>query len=119
MLSSCFLCVGMSMAMLRSILRRFSVHLRKRRSVSSILCAWTAAVIVHSGMYCYLRFPERMLNTVLVLKQAYNLLFKQYYILMITVLCVTFSYRCDDFVVNDTKLGQVQRVREHLQSLEK
>uniref|UniRef100_W5LF38 Ubiquitin carboxyl-terminal hydrolase n=2 Tax=Astyanax mexicanus TaxID=7994 RepID=W5LF38_ASTMX len=28
------------------------------------------------------------------------------------------SYRCDDFVVNDTKLGQVQRVREHLQSLE-
>ncbi|XP_053497970.1 ubiquitin carboxyl-terminal hydrolase 3 isoform X1 [Ictalurus furcatus] len=30
----------------------------------------------------------------------------------------TFCYRCDDFVVNDTKLGQVQRVREHLQSLE-
>uniref|UniRef100_A0A8C4NWR4 Ubiquitin carboxyl-terminal hydrolase n=1 Tax=Dicentrarchus labrax TaxID=13489 RepID=A0A8C4NWR4_DICLA len=28
------------------------------------------------------------------------------------------SYRCDDFVVNDTKLGQVQKVREHLQSLE-
>uniref|UniRef100_A0A3B5B179 Ubiquitin carboxyl-terminal hydrolase n=1 Tax=Stegastes partitus TaxID=144197 RepID=A0A3B5B179_9TELE len=27
-------------------------------------------------------------------------------------------YRCDDFVVNDTKLGQVQKVREHLQSLE-
>lgn len=30
----------------------------------------------------------------------------------------TFCYRCDDFVVNDTKLGQVQKVREHLQSLE-
>ncbi|TSM52285.1 Ubiquitin carboxyl-terminal hydrolase 3 [Bagarius yarrelli] len=30
----------------------------------------------------------------------------------------TFCYRCDDFVVNDTKLGQVQRVREHLQRLE-
>ncbi|XP_066524523.1 ubiquitin carboxyl-terminal hydrolase 3 [Hoplias malabaricus] len=30
----------------------------------------------------------------------------------------TFCYRCDDFVVNDTKLGQVQRMREHLQSLE-
>ncbi|XP_056138647.1 ubiquitin carboxyl-terminal hydrolase 3 [Lampris incognitus] len=29
-----------------------------------------------------------------------------------------FCYRCDDFVVNDTKLGQVQRLREHLQSLE-
>ncbi|XP_070763489.1 ubiquitin carboxyl-terminal hydrolase 3 isoform X3 [Enoplosus armatus] len=28
------------------------------------------------------------------------------------------SYRCDDFVVNDTKLGQVQKVREHLQGLE-
>uniref|UniRef100_A0A8C1KGQ0 Ubiquitin carboxyl-terminal hydrolase n=1 Tax=Cyprinus carpio TaxID=7962 RepID=A0A8C1KGQ0_CYPCA len=28
------------------------------------------------------------------------------------------SYRCDEFVVNDTKLGHVQRVREHLQSLE-
>ncbi|KTG39993.1 hypothetical protein cypCar_00013212, partial [Cyprinus carpio] len=27
-------------------------------------------------------------------------------------------YRCDEFVVNDTKLGHVQRVREHLQSLE-
>ncbi|XP_030222208.1 ubiquitin carboxyl-terminal hydrolase 3 isoform X2 [Gadus morhua] len=30
-----------------------------------------------------------------------------------------YCYRCDDFVVNDTKLGQVQKVREHLQSLEK
>uniref|UniRef100_A0A671NB66 Ubiquitin carboxyl-terminal hydrolase n=1 Tax=Sinocyclocheilus anshuiensis TaxID=1608454 RepID=A0A671NB66_9TELE len=30
----------------------------------------------------------------------------------------TFCYRCDEFVVNDTKLGHVQRVREHLQSLE-
>ncbi|MBH0219621.1 hypothetical protein GH793_15665, partial [Listeria monocytogenes] len=30
----------------------------------------------------------------------------------------TFCYRCDDFVVNDTKQGQVPRVREHLQSLE-
>ncbi|XP_072242000.1 ubiquitin carboxyl-terminal hydrolase 3 [Leuresthes tenuis] len=29
-----------------------------------------------------------------------------------------FCYRCDDFVVNDTKLGHVQKVREHLQSLE-
>nr|XP_020475070.1 ubiquitin carboxyl-terminal hydrolase 3 isoform X2 [Monopterus albus] len=29
-----------------------------------------------------------------------------------------FCYRCDDFVVNDTKLGQVQKVREQLQSLE-
>uniref|UniRef100_A0A672J0V7 Ubiquitin carboxyl-terminal hydrolase n=1 Tax=Salarias fasciatus TaxID=181472 RepID=A0A672J0V7_SALFA len=29
-----------------------------------------------------------------------------------------FCYRCDDFAVNDTKLGQVQKVREHLQSLE-
>ncbi|CAF98332.1 unnamed protein product, partial [Tetraodon nigroviridis] len=29
-----------------------------------------------------------------------------------------FCYRCDDFVVNDTKLGQVQKAREHLQSLE-
>lgn len=29
------------------------------------------------------------------------------------------SYRCDDFVVNDTKLGLVQKVREHLQNLEK
>ncbi|PNI74474.1 USP3 isoform 17, partial [Pan troglodytes] len=28
------------------------------------------------------------------------------------------SYRCDDFVVNDTKLGLVQKVREHLQNLE-
>uniref|UniRef100_A0A669B049 Ubiquitin carboxyl-terminal hydrolase n=1 Tax=Oreochromis niloticus TaxID=8128 RepID=A0A669B049_ORENI len=27
-------------------------------------------------------------------------------------------YRCDEFVVNDTKLGQVQKLREHLQSLE-
>uniref|UniRef100_A0A8C9T3C9 Ubiquitin carboxyl-terminal hydrolase n=1 Tax=Scleropages formosus TaxID=113540 RepID=A0A8C9T3C9_SCLFO len=27
-------------------------------------------------------------------------------------------YRCDDFVVNDTKMGLVQKVREHLQSLE-
>ncbi|XP_043536047.1 ubiquitin carboxyl-terminal hydrolase 3 [Chiloscyllium plagiosum] len=30
----------------------------------------------------------------------------------------TFCYRCDDFVVNDTKMGLVQRVREHLQNLE-
>ncbi|XP_045068721.1 ubiquitin carboxyl-terminal hydrolase 3 isoform X2 [Coregonus clupeaformis] len=30
----------------------------------------------------------------------------------------SFCYRCDDFVVNDTKLGQVQKVREHLRSLE-
>uniref|UniRef100_A0A4W3HY91 Ubiquitin carboxyl-terminal hydrolase n=1 Tax=Callorhinchus milii TaxID=7868 RepID=A0A4W3HY91_CALMI len=30
----------------------------------------------------------------------------------------TYCYRCDDFVVNDTKLGLVQRVREHLQNLE-
>lgn len=30
----------------------------------------------------------------------------------------TFCYRCDEFVVNDTKLGHIQRVREHLQSLE-
>uniref|UniRef100_A0A665W945 Ubiquitin carboxyl-terminal hydrolase n=1 Tax=Echeneis naucrates TaxID=173247 RepID=A0A665W945_ECHNA len=29
-----------------------------------------------------------------------------------------FCYRCDEFVVNDTKPGQVQKVREHLQSLE-
>uniref|UniRef100_A0A8C8E0T5 Ubiquitin carboxyl-terminal hydrolase n=1 Tax=Oryzias sinensis TaxID=183150 RepID=A0A8C8E0T5_9TELE len=29
-----------------------------------------------------------------------------------------FCYRCDDFVVNDTKLGQVQKLREQLQSLE-
>ncbi|CAI5664144.1 unnamed protein product [Oreochromis niloticus] len=29
-----------------------------------------------------------------------------------------FCYRCDEFVVNDTKLGQVQKLREHLQSLE-
>uniref|UniRef100_A0A7N6AKW4 Ubiquitin carboxyl-terminal hydrolase n=1 Tax=Anabas testudineus TaxID=64144 RepID=A0A7N6AKW4_ANATE len=29
-----------------------------------------------------------------------------------------FCYRCDEFVVNDTKLGQVQKVREQLQSLE-
>ncbi|MEQ2227053.1 Ubiquitin carboxyl-terminal hydrolase 3 [Ilyodon furcidens] len=29
-----------------------------------------------------------------------------------------FCYRCDDFVVNDTKLGHVQKVRELLQSLE-
>uniref|UniRef100_A0AAX7TQ89 Ubiquitin carboxyl-terminal hydrolase 3 n=1 Tax=Astatotilapia calliptera TaxID=8154 RepID=A0AAX7TQ89_ASTCA len=28
-----------------------------------------------------------------------------------------FCYRCDEFVVNDTKLGQVQKLREHLQSL--
>lgn len=35
------------------------------------------------------------------------------------VLCFLHSYRCDDFVVNDTKLGLVQKVREHLQNLEK
>ncbi|XP_072291193.1 ubiquitin carboxyl-terminal hydrolase 3 [Eucyclogobius newberryi] len=29
-----------------------------------------------------------------------------------------FCYRCDEFVVNDTALGLVQKVREHLQSLE-
>nr|XP_029511203.1 ubiquitin carboxyl-terminal hydrolase 3-like [Oncorhynchus nerka] len=29
-----------------------------------------------------------------------------------------FCYRCDDFVVNDTKLGHVQKVREHLRSLD-
>ncbi|XP_068595498.1 ubiquitin carboxyl-terminal hydrolase 3 [Brachionichthys hirsutus] len=29
-----------------------------------------------------------------------------------------FCYRCDDFIVNDTRLGQVQKVREHLQTLE-
>uniref|UniRef100_A0A8C5GC11 ubiquitinyl hydrolase 1 n=1 Tax=Gouania willdenowi TaxID=441366 RepID=A0A8C5GC11_GOUWI len=29
-----------------------------------------------------------------------------------------FCYRCDDFAVNDTKLGQVQKVREYLQTLE-
>ncbi|KAJ0028897.1 hypothetical protein NQD34_003894 [Periophthalmus magnuspinnatus] len=29
-----------------------------------------------------------------------------------------FCYRCDEFVVNDTALGQVQKVREHLQNLE-
>ncbi|XP_061531891.1 ubiquitin carboxyl-terminal hydrolase 3 [Phycodurus eques] len=29
-----------------------------------------------------------------------------------------FCYRCDEFVVNDTKVGHVQKVREHLQSLE-
>uniref|UniRef100_A0A3P8USG7 Ubiquitin carboxyl-terminal hydrolase n=1 Tax=Cynoglossus semilaevis TaxID=244447 RepID=A0A3P8USG7_CYNSE len=28
------------------------------------------------------------------------------------------SYRCDEFVVNDTKVGQVQKVREQLQTLE-
>lgn len=33
--------------------------------------------------------------------------------------CGFYSYRCDDFVVNDAKLGQVQKLREHLQSLEK
>ncbi|EPY81701.1 hypothetical protein CB1_000715001 [Camelus ferus] len=31
----------------------------------------------------------------------------------------TQCYRCDDFVVNDTKLGLVQKVRERLQNLEK
>nr|XP_033775891.1 ubiquitin carboxyl-terminal hydrolase 3 isoform X2 [Geotrypetes seraphini] len=30
----------------------------------------------------------------------------------------TYCYQCDDFVVNDTKLGLVQKVREHLQNLE-
>ncbi|XP_074222491.1 ubiquitin carboxyl-terminal hydrolase 3 isoform X3 [Camelus bactrianus] len=30
----------------------------------------------------------------------------------------TYCYRCDDFVVNDTKLGLVQKVRERLQNLE-
>ncbi|PIO39485.1 hypothetical protein AB205_0027070, partial [Aquarana catesbeiana] len=30
----------------------------------------------------------------------------------------TFCYRCDDFVVNDTKMCSVQKVREHLQNLE-
>uniref|UniRef100_A0A3P8UP42 Ubiquitin carboxyl-terminal hydrolase n=1 Tax=Cynoglossus semilaevis TaxID=244447 RepID=A0A3P8UP42_CYNSE len=29
-----------------------------------------------------------------------------------------FCYRCDEFVVNDTKVGQVQKVREQLQTLE-
>ncbi|XP_077452121.1 ubiquitin carboxyl-terminal hydrolase 3 [Stigmatopora argus] len=29
-----------------------------------------------------------------------------------------FCYRCDEFVVNDTRHGHVQKVREHLQSLE-
>lgn len=29
-----------------------------------------------------------------------------------------FCYRCDEFVANDTALGLVQKVREHLQSLE-
>ncbi|XP_055011794.1 ubiquitin carboxyl-terminal hydrolase 3 isoform X2 [Boleophthalmus pectinirostris] len=29
-----------------------------------------------------------------------------------------FCYRCDEFVVNDTALGQVQKLREHLQNLE-
>ncbi|XP_061917138.1 ubiquitin carboxyl-terminal hydrolase 3 isoform X2 [Entelurus aequoreus] len=29
-----------------------------------------------------------------------------------------FCYRCDEFVVNDTKLWHVQKVREHLQTLE-
>ncbi|XP_049579272.1 ubiquitin carboxyl-terminal hydrolase 3 [Syngnathus scovelli] len=29
-----------------------------------------------------------------------------------------FCYRCDEFVVNDTKLGHVQKVREYLQNLE-
>lgn len=29
-----------------------------------------------------------------------------------------FCYRCDEFVANDTELGLVQKVREHLQSLE-
>ncbi|KAG9341246.1 hypothetical protein JZ751_019687 [Albula glossodonta] len=33
--------------------------------------------------------------------------------------CSSYStYWCDDFVVNDSKLGLVQKVREHLQSLE-
>ncbi|XP_068131886.1 ubiquitin carboxyl-terminal hydrolase 3 isoform X2 [Hyperolius riggenbachi] len=30
----------------------------------------------------------------------------------------TYCYRCDDFVVNDTKMCSVQKVREHLQNLE-
>ncbi|CAJ0929122.1 unnamed protein product [Ranitomeya imitator] len=30
----------------------------------------------------------------------------------------TYCYRCDDFVINDTKLCLVQKVREHLQNLE-
>ncbi|XP_072818287.1 ubiquitin carboxyl-terminal hydrolase 3 isoform X4 [Vicugna pacos] len=30
----------------------------------------------------------------------------------------TYCYRCDDFVVSDTKLGLVQKIREHLQNLE-
>ncbi|KAF7224397.1 ubiquitin carboxyl-terminal hydrolase 3 isoform X2 [Nothobranchius furzeri] len=29
-----------------------------------------------------------------------------------------FCYKCDEFVVNDTKLGYVQKLREHLQRLE-
>ncbi|KAG2470850.1 UBP3 hydrolase, partial [Polypterus senegalus] len=34
--------------------------------------------------------------------------------------CSSYStYWCDDFVVNDTKMGLVQKVREHLQNLEK
>lgn len=35
--------------------------------------------------------------------------------------CATYSvfcYRCDEFVANDTELGLVQKVREHLQNLE-
>nr|XP_031528192.1 LOW QUALITY PROTEIN: ubiquitin carboxyl-terminal hydrolase 3-like [Vicugna pacos] len=30
----------------------------------------------------------------------------------------TYCYRCDDFVVSGTKLGLVQKIREHLQNLE-
>ncbi|XP_068060579.1 ubiquitin carboxyl-terminal hydrolase 3 isoform X3 [Anomalospiza imberbis] len=36
----------------------------------------------------------------------------------LALLLVLQRYRCDDFVVNDTKLGLVQKVREHLQNLE-
>ncbi|KAJ8002429.1 hypothetical protein DPEC_G00158810 [Dallia pectoralis] len=53
-----------------------------------------------------------------VLKRCDKLQQTQHLVCMDCSSYSTFCYRCDDFVVNDTRLGQVQKVREHLQSLE-
>lgn len=100
------------------------------RRVSSTLCVWTVTVIAHSGGFLsyYSFFPELFLNWTVVRCEClkgtvHTVLFSEQCCVNLDVLFLyhlfSCSYRCDEFVVNDTKLGHVQRVREHLQSLEK
>lgn len=133
------LVADMWMGMQRSTLKRVKSMATVRRRVRNrrkkdhpMLSAWTAATLACFGECtsslrhlppCDSWMPACWQLVILKRPWKWNDHFQSYidYIFYLWVLSNVdfYSYRCDEFVVNDTKVGQVQKVREQLQTLEK